>query len=244
MTTATTSYRGRVEPDFAGLDTLLKDAGQKDRVAREVFGRGDSDPDPDDLLMEADGRSLPDSVALWTIFWRVTRTMGPILVADIVAAILTALFARTVLAFFFGASASAWAAPLALLPLFIAWWLGGLYSQIWVHPAVELKQLTHVTTVVLLSAMAGGLVTQSWPLALWCLAAWPAAVALVPLMRNVARRLCANRQWWGYPTLVIGAGAAGDAIARALVRDSNSGLRPVLLTDPKGECRLSSTLGS
>ena len=143
------------------------------------------------------------------------------------------------LGWIFGArsAAAAWSAPLVLLPLLIAFWLAGLYSQIWVHPAIELRQLTHVTTVVLLAAMAGGLVTQS--LTLWCAAAWPAAVLLLPLLRNVTRRLCARQQWWGFPTLVIGAGAAGEAMARALLRDDNSGLRPVLLTDPRGECRTS-----
>lgn len=239
MTTTTTSYRGKLGVDLHHLDGLVKDVAHKDRVALDIFGRVGSGADPDDVLLEAGGRSVPDSVAFFAIFWRSFRTLGPIVIADLLALALAAFFAHGLLTMFFGAQEAAVLrlAPVTLIPLFVAYWIAGLYSQIWAHPAIELRQLTHVTTVVLLAAMAGGLVTLSF--SLWCAAAWPAVVTLVPLLRNVARRLCARRQWWGYPTLVIGTGAGADAMARALLRDNNSGLRPVLLTDPKGECRTS-----
>jgi Undecaprenyl-phosphate galactose phosphotransferase WbaP len=73
----------------------------------------------------------------------------------------------------------------------------------------------------------------------WCAAAWPAVVCLVPLSRCAARRLCRARPGWGFPTLVIGSGDAADRLARLLMRSPGCGLRPVLLTDPDGLCRAS-----
>ena len=58
-------------------------------------------------------------------------------------------------------------------------------------------------------------------------------------MRTIARRLCAGQDWWGYPTLVIANGADANIIVQALIRDANTGLRPVVLTVPDDSCRSS-----
>jgi Undecaprenyl-phosphate galactose phosphotransferase WbaP len=59
----------------------------------------------------------------------------------------------------------------------------------------------------------------------------------VPVVRATARRLCARSAWWGYPTLIIGSARGAGGVARALLNAPVCGLRPVLLTDPTGECR-------
>ncbi|MDB5304735.1 MAG: Undecaprenyl-phosphate galactose phosphotransferase, WbaP/exopolysaccharide biosynthesis polyprenyl [Phycisphaerales bacterium] len=236
----TTTYHGETAFDLGTLDERFEADRRADPIAGMVFGRGSSAPaDADDLLLEADGRSLPDSVALTTIFWRSFLTLAPIIAADLLALAAAGLVARGALWLTFRSAADCvgWAAPLALLPLVIAYWLSDLYVAIWVHPVIELRQLTHTTSVGVLAAAAGGLLAPPFPI--WCLVALPAAVALVPLFRTVARRLCADRSWWGYPTLIIGSGGAADGVARTLLRDTNSGLCPVLLTDPDGICRSS-----
>src|SRR5439155_25119189 len=130
-----------------------------------------------------------------------------------------------------------WVAALALLPLVLAYWMSDLYSQIWVHPVVELRQLTHVNTVGLIAAAAGGILAH--PIPVWCAAAYPAVVVLVPLFRAVARRCAAMFDGWGYPTLVIASGEGISSVARVLLHVPTSGLRPVLLTDTRRECRTS-----
>jgi Undecaprenyl-phosphate galactose phosphotransferase WbaP len=124
-----------------------------------------------------------------------------------------------------------------LLPLVVAYWVSGLYSEIWLHPVIELRQLTHLTSIVLLAAAGGGIVRPI--LLVWCLAAWPVALFFVPLFRAVVRQLCSRCEWWGYPTLVIDSGGGAGALARSLLASPKSGLRPVLMTDPKLRCRAS-----
>jgi Undecaprenyl-phosphate galactose phosphotransferase WbaP len=197
---------------------------------------GPVDPLDDMRLLEAGSRTAPDSVALRKVFWRSVRTVGPLVVSDLLALSLVGLFARAALALEYPPAApfAAWVGVLALLPLIFAYWVNGLYSEVWAHPVVEFRQLTHISTIGLLAAAAGG--AAAWPLPLWCAAAWPAAVTLVPLFRNAIHRCCEGRPWWGYPTLVIGSGDGTGAAARVLLDVPRSGLRPVLLTDVYGRC--------
>jgi Undecaprenyl-phosphate galactose phosphotransferase WbaP len=129
--------------------------------------------------------------------------------------------------------------PVALLPLLVAYGMAGLYTEIWVHPIVELRSFTHINTIALLAAAAGGFMAPPFPV--WCAAAWLAIVGMVPLFRSLTRHLLARHRWWGHPTLVIGSGTGADALARALAGAPRSGLRPVLLTDPSHRCRVSVT---
>jgi Undecaprenyl-phosphate galactose phosphotransferase WbaP len=237
---ATTSFRGNTALDLEVLDQRLDASRPGDPVAQMTFGgAGALQADADDLLLESGGRSMPDSVAFSTIFWRSFLTLAPIVAADLLALAFAGLAAKGILHAVYRPAADSigWAAPLALLPLVVAYWFSDLYAAIWVHPVIELRQLTHTTSVGVLAAAAGGMLAPPFPL--WCLVALPAAIALVPMFRTIARRLCADRPWWGYPTLVIGSGSAADGVARTLLRDTNSGLCPVLLTDPESICRTS-----
>ena len=183
--------------------------------------------------------STPDSAALALQLARSLKTAAPLAAADAAALVAAGALAQALLALG-GLDASAAfgpAAPLALLPLAVGYWLCGLYSEVWIHPAVELRQATQVNTVALSAAALAG-----WwapPLAAWCAAAWAGAAVLVPLSRALARRCCAGRAWWGFPTLVIGSGDAADRLARSLTRTRTCGLRPALATDPDGACRAS-----
>ena len=55
-----------------------------------------------------------------------------------------------------------------LLPLILAYGLSDLYSEIWAHPVIELRQLTHVNTIAMVAAAVAGLAAP--PLSLWLLA--------------------------------------------------------------------------
>jgi Undecaprenyl-phosphate galactose phosphotransferase WbaP len=172
-------------------------------------------------------------------FRRSLRMRLPFVAADLLALSLSGLFAQLAMHLVAPAAAAyvgPWAA-VALLPLVAAYCLSALYSEIWVHPVIEFRQLTHITTVGMLAAAVGGMI--AWPFPLWCAAAWISAVILVPLLRTVARFFCVGRSWWGFPTLVIGSGSGAEDVAKMLLEAPRSALRPVLLTDPDHGCRAS-----
>jgi Undecaprenyl-phosphate galactose phosphotransferase WbaP len=189
------------------------------------------------LPIEEDWRAH-DLGSLTTLFRRSAATTMPFLLADLLALSLSGLLPLLGLRLFHVAVESApWTAMVALLPFILAYWLTDLYSELWVHPVIEFRQLTRVTTVGLLAGAAIGAMAP--PIPLWCAMAWPAAVMLVPLFRTIVRHCCVNRSWWGYPTLIIGSGEGAAALARMLLDCPRSALKPVLMTDPEGVCRAS-----
>ena len=248
----TTSLRQATGIDSGSLEDLLADGGVRGRVVPGIAPVA-APPPSVDLPVAAHAtppaaeaqsatravESTPDSAAFILHFGRSLRTAAPLAAADALALVAAGLTTQVVLSLL-GINPAAVlgaAAPLALLPLLVAFWLCGLYSEVWIHPAVELRQATHVSTVALFAAAFAG-----WwapPLAAWCAAAWVPVVVLVPFARALARKCCAGRAWWGFPTLVIGSGDAADRLARSLMRSRTCGLRPALVTDPDGACRAS-----
>jgi Undecaprenyl-phosphate galactose phosphotransferase WbaP len=193
---------------------------------------------PAALAFDREDWSTPDFQTFSTSFRRSFRTMTPFVVSDVLALALSGLAVQGLLHWLYPPAAAqvGWAAaPLALLPLLLGYWLCALYSEIWVHPVIEFRQITIVNTLALLAAAAGGMLARPFPL--WCGTALVIAVCLVPLLRTVTRYFCVNRWWWGYPTLLIGTGEGAAALARMLLETPRSALRPVLLTDPESKCR-------
>jgi Undecaprenyl-phosphate galactose phosphotransferase WbaP len=186
-----------------------------------------------------DDRSISDSAAFWISARRAIRTVLPIVSADAVALCLAGIIVQAIVRRLCPAAAQivGGAAPLALLPLIVAYWLHDLYTEIWVHPVIEFRQLTHITSIGLLAAATAGALVPPFPL--WCVLAMPAATVLVPLLRNIVRQIGSQFESWGYPTLVIGAGDGASQIAKTLLNVPRSGLRPVLLTDIDQRCRSS-----
>lgn len=168
-------------------------------------------------------------------------TVAPFVAGDLIALAAAGLLASFVVPLVAPAAVAvaaphpaAWVfAAAVLVPLLVTYWLGGLYSELWLHPVIELRHLTHLTSVCLLAAGTAGLLAP--PLFLWCAVVWPAALVLVPLARAVVRTVCARRDGWGYRTLIIGS----TSLAKAVLRSPKSGLRPVLMTDPQTGCRTS-----
>jgi Undecaprenyl-phosphate galactose phosphotransferase WbaP len=176
---------------------------------------------------------LPDAPTFLAIVRRVMRTAAPLLTADVLGLVASGILAGALVSwlrtndFEFVHRVAAF----ALLPLLVAFWFNDLYSEIWVHPAVELRQLAHLTTFGLSAAAIGGIAVPSLPL--WCLFAWPTAIVLVPSLRTLARRICSEQSWWGYPTLVIGNSSSATAVVQTLLDAPRSGLRPVVISDPQ-----------
>ena len=196
-------------------------------------------PPPPSEPTATECNTIPDTVAWRASLSRSIRTLSPIILGDVAALVVSGIVVQSLLSWLHPSAAALLgrAAPLALLPLIFAYWLHGLYAEIWSHPVVEFRQLTHVTSICLLAAAVVGLLLP--PLSVWCGAAWIAVVVLVPLTRTAVRLRCSRFMWWGYPTLVIGAGKNADEVARILLQVPRSGLRPVVLTDVYRECNAS-----
>ena len=236
-----TDYRDNTDVD---LDELELDGFFEDAIVERPIGEVDIDLLTDQEyqepgLLEAECIAAPGSADLSIVFRRFGKTVAPFVLSDVAALSLCGFIAQLALGALHPTTASHlhWVGPIALWPLVIIYGMAGLYSEIWVHPIIELRHLTHINSVALLAALVGGILVPAFPL--WCVVAWVALLAIVPLFRTVTRHLCSHRRWWGYPTLVIGSGSGADALARALLSAPRSGLRPVILTDPSNRCHAS-----
>src|SRR3954453_3599551 len=122
-----TGYRGDIAIDLDALEEPFQHSHPTDFVVAPGLNRHEIDDELDDLLLEGDGRSLPDSVALATVFGRAFRTTAPIVIADLLALLIAGTVAQLVYSRIFPHAAShiGWIA--ALLPLVLAYSLSDLY---------------------------------------------------------------------------------------------------------------------
>jgi Undecaprenyl-phosphate galactose phosphotransferase WbaP len=179
-----------------------------------------------------------DFASTGMLLWRFVKNTAPQLASDAISLVISGIVAEIAIRVTSRGEALHWQfAAVAALPLICAYWLGGLYSGIGVHPVTELREVFQFNTIAFGAAAIGTLFLP--PVPLWCFAAWLASIALVPLARGFVRRWCANRSWWGHPMLIISSGDKIDAVADVLLRAPASGLRPVMVTDPSNECRSS-----
>ncbi len=164
-------------------------------------------------------------------------TLLPFLLADLSGLAICGLLTQAILNLIHLPAADLitfWAAPFVLMPLCLAFASGGLYSEIWVHPVVEFRHITCLTLTAMLAGAFAGLI--AWPLPVWCLTALLVTVVVAPLPRMLVRQVLVRFPAWGFPTLVIGTGEGAVDVARLLLEVPRSGLRPVLLSDPSGQC--------
>ncbi|RPI18902.1 MAG: undecaprenyl-phosphate galactose phosphotransferase WbaP, partial [Acidobacteriales bacterium] len=127
-----------------------------------------------------------------------------------------------------------WPASIAFLA---AYAMLGLYPGVGLSPVEELRRTVIGTTIVYLVASASIFLSKeisfySRGVFLVC---WASTAVAVPLCRAVLRHCCAARSWWGVPVVVVGAGPAGERVARNLQAQPELGLKPVAFLDDDGE---------
>ncbi len=125
-----------------------------------------------------------------------------------------------------------WASPVILLPVLIAYWAGGLYPGIGLHPVVEFRKIVKLNTFVFLGVLLASMIelAPARSSAFFAIS-WAFSVAAMPLARGAARNWSARRLWWGYPALIIGCSKGAEKVLATLQETPRTGLRPVGLID-------------
>lgn len=109
----------------------------------------------------------------------------------------------------------------------------GLYSQIVVHPAVEMRRLGTMTGALGMAAAAAAFTgTGDLQLALTIAGGGVIGMGILPASRALGRILLAAAPWWGLPAVVVGDARRAAAILDTLRRWPEIGLRPIAALDP------------
>ena len=227
-----------------GLDDFLKEneAAKQEQAAKTAEGRM---PEPARVLeiripqSEGETKSAPHITNRWTVLVRDINTVGPFMMADVLSLACSGLMSYTVLRLFgvVGMEKLFATAPVMLFPLLLVYIYAGLYTEIWIHPILELRSLAHINGLCIVCAAAG---VSSSPAHTWfLLTALPMILFAVPLARSITRHLLARFSAWGFPTIVIGSGEEANVLAESLASHPRSGLRPVIVSDPGNECKVS-----
>ncbi|MEO0541289.1 MAG: undecaprenyl-phosphate galactose phosphotransferase WbaP [Cyanobacteria bacterium P01_A01_bin.105] len=121
-----------------------------------------------------------------------------------------------------------------LIGLFVlTYGLAGLYPGIAMSPVEELRRVSLTTTLLYLSL--GSAIFFFREVALYSrgafLMAWGLSMVFVLLGRYVVRARCAQKDWWGYPVLILGAGRTGRMVIQTLQNRPALGLKPVAVLD-------------
>lgn len=131
-------------------------------------------------------------------------------------------------------SPSLYAPLLPLLGLCIfAYATAGLYPGVAVSPVDELRLISTATTLIYLVLGSALFLFQgegTYSRTVFLLA-WVLSLVLVHICRALVRSLVAERRWWGYPVIIMGAGKTGDMVIRTLQRRPRIGLKPVFVLD-------------
>jgi Undecaprenyl-phosphate galactose phosphotransferase WbaP len=113
------------------------------------------------------------------------------------------------------------------MALFIlAFCIQGLYPGVLLHPAEEIRRISHCVSTVFLLVLC---TTFIWHTAEWYsrsifLITWALGAPAVLLARCAGRRLLSRSAWWGVPAVVFGSGSAAQRVLRTL-RNRRLGVR-------------------
>ncbi|MEO8662119.1 MAG: undecaprenyl-phosphate galactose phosphotransferase WbaP [Bryobacteraceae bacterium] len=127
-------------------------------------------------------------------------------------------------------------APMAVV--FLAFYaVMGLYSGVAMGPPEEIRRATFSSTLLFLVLAAGTFSYRgaSKPFTWTLFLAVALSVILVPLTRGAVRLWLSHRDWWGYPTVIFGAGEPARLVLSAIQQQPGLGLKPVAVIDPESD---------
>jgi Undecaprenyl-phosphate galactose phosphotransferase WbaP len=126
---------------------------------------------------------------------------------------------------------------LALMPgvfvFFIVFTVIGLYPGVGVNPVSEFRRIVVGACLSYMSLVAVTLLAQksSPSSCIVVLMGAPLTICLILTLRAVVRRWCSRKEWWGLPTVILGAGKSGLEVLNLLRSQPHLGFRPVAVLD-------------
>lgn len=110
----------------------------------------------------------------------------------------------------------------------------GLYSGVAMEPPEEIRRTTFSSAILFLVLAA---ITVSWRgathLFTWTLfLAMLLSIMLVPLIRGACRSWLGKKDWWGYPTIILGDSQTARTILETMTQQPGLGLKPIAVGDP------------
>ena len=117
--------------------------------------------------------------------------------------------------------------------IFAVFYAAGLYPGILLAPEDEVKRFSMCSFFSLMGEAFALMTIKSTrdfiPIAVALVIAWPIATILLPMGREIARRLYSRWNWWGVPAVIYSKGTQGNVIADRLLTRKYLGYRPVLI---------------
>jgi Undecaprenyl-phosphate galactose phosphotransferase WbaP len=107
-----------------------------------------------------------------------------------------------------------------------------LYPGVCENPVEEMRRIVLAVTLTYLSLGASTFFFHDvYPSRMTFLVAWMLSVMLFPMFRSLVRTFFSNKDWWGSPVVILGAGKTGKAVWKTLSENRRLGLRPVAILD-------------
>lgn len=123
--------------------------------------------------------------------------------------------------------------PLLMILFPLTYFIRGLYPAFGMDAIEELRTLTYSTTAVYaVLATLTFLVKDTWDYSRMAFVmSWLISLISVPLGRSFVKNKFANKDWWGLPVLIVGAGQAGEKVIKSLKKHYQIGLKPFIAVD-------------
>ena len=158
-------------------------------------------------------------------------TGAPLILADLVAVLLSTFIAAQLARGLWPALELNWAELVAALVVgsLLANLAVGLYPGIGISPITEVRQAANAAAIVCpVFLLAALFVEQAGvPVLFVILASCTLLTINLPVIRGAARTLLSRFGWWGQPALIVGNGAVAASVFRHLNHNPRLGLRPV-----------------
>jgi len=120
--------------------------------------------------------------------------------------------------------------------ILVVFYAANLYPGIMIAPEEEVERFAICSFFCFMGIALSVAVetTDRWPISAALAIAVPFATILLPVGREIAKRLFARRSWWGVPVVIYSKGNSAEVIVTRLFRRPDFGYRPaVVITDAK-----------
>lgn len=120
--------------------------------------------------------------------------------------------------------------------ILVVFYAANLYPGIMIAPEEEVKRFS-ICSFFCFMGIALSVAVETvdrWPISAALAIGVPFATVLLPVGRELFRRIFARRSWWGVPAVIYSKGTNADVIVQRLIRRPDFGYKPaIIITDAK-----------